>query len=137
MPSALFGHYHFLRISCEVEIKQPRTNHISHSPGSQEPWCGNAGCQQGEHSKPACGCGVRGSGTTLHGSVHSHSGGRGEELVAGTGGASQGSASERRCRAQSLHPSPLFPSLLSPPVAFRSGPVRATHTDLTTPFALL
>lgn len=32
----------FLRISCEVEIKQQRANHISHTPGSQEPWCGNA-----------------------------------------------------------------------------------------------
>lgn len=70
--------------------------------GRQEPWRGDARCQQGEHSEPAGGCSLRGSGAALHGSVHGHPGGRGAELAAGPGGASQGSASE--CRYHSLAP---------------------------------
>lgn len=96
----------WLTSCCHVEIKQQKTNHFSYPTGSQEPWCGDAWCQQGEHSKPACGRSVWRSGTALHGSVHSHPGGRGTKLVAGAGGAGQGSARERRYRALPLRPSP-------------------------------
>lgn len=92
---------------CNVEFKQQKANHFSCTVGSQEPWCGDAWCQQGEHSEPACGCSVWGSRTALHGSVHSHPGGRGAELAARAGGAFQGSARERRYHALSLRPSPL------------------------------
>lgn len=115
-----------------------RANHFSLTAGSQEPWCGDAGCQQGEHSKPACGGSLRGSGTALHGSVHGHPGGRGAELVAGAGGASQGSASERRYRALSLRPSPLllpFFGTPSPEGPFSLVVFGATHTAQTTPLA--
>lgn len=127
---------------CNVEIKLQKRNHFLCTVGSQEPWCGDAWCQQREHTEPACGCSVRGSRTALHGSVHSHSGGRGAELAAGAGGAFQSSARERRYRAPSPRPSPRPSPLDSPEPLFPEGlcfshlrghPRRPNHTSRLLP----
>ena len=117
--------------SCtNVQIKLPRANRFSCAAGRQEPWCGDARCQQGEHSEPACGRSVRGSGTALHGSVHSHPGGRSTGLAAGAGGAFQGSA--RGCRYRTPSPRqpvtpPLYLPSLSPELLFRPEGLWFSH----------